>query len=107
MINCIILDDEPLAINIIKEFINKTPYLNLLKTFTNSLEASEYLKTTSVDLVFLDIEMPQISGIDFCKKYCENSMVIFTTAFSNYALLIWPYVTFRTPPRVFARLLNL
>ena len=87
MINCIILDDEPLAINIIKEFINKTPYLNLLKTFTNSLEASEYLKTTSVDLVFLDIEMPQISGIDFCKKYCENSMVIFTTAFSNYALL--------------------
>lgn len=52
MINCIILDDEPLAINIIKEFINKTPYLNLLKTFTNSLEASEYLKTTSVDLVF-------------------------------------------------------
>ena len=87
MINCIILDDEPLAINIIKEFFKKTPYLNLLKTFTNSLEASEYLKTTSVDLVFLDIEMPQISGIDFCKKYCENSMVIFTTAFSNYALL--------------------
>ncbi len=87
MINCIILDDEPLAVIIVEEFLNKIPYLNLLKTFTNSKEASEYLKTNPVDLVFLDIEMPQISGLDFCKKYCQNKIVIFTTAYSNYALL--------------------
>src|ERR1041385_2755208 len=86
MINCIALDDEPLALEIIEEFCSRTPSLQLQKTFTDATEASKYLRKFPVDLLFLDIQMPHISGIEFYKKNATDKMVIFTTAFSEYAV---------------------
>lgn len=86
MINCIALDDEPLALEILQEFCSKIPFLKLQKTFTDTFEAAKYLRKFPVDLVFLDIQMPEMNGIDFCRQYCENQMVIFTTAYSDYAV---------------------
>lgn len=86
MINCIALDDEPLALDILQGLCNKTSFLKLQKTFTDPEEAARYLRKFPVDLIFLDIQMPDISGIDFYKINGDNKMVIFTTAFSNYAV---------------------
>lgn len=86
MINCIAIDDEPLALEIITNFCAKSPTLHLHKTFTDTSEAAKFLRKFPVDLLFLDIQMPDISGIDFYKRYGENKMVIFTTAFSEYAV---------------------
>ena len=86
MINCIALDDEPLALEIIEEFCSKNSFLQLQKTFTDPAEASKYLRKFPVDLLFLDIQMPDISGIDFYKEHGDHKMVIFTTAFSDYAV---------------------
>src|ERR1700757_192638 len=86
MINCIAIDDEPLALEILQEFCSKVPLLQLQKTFTDTSEAAKYLKSFPVDLLFLDIQMPDISGIDFYKLHGENRMTIFTTAFSEYAV---------------------
>lgn len=86
MISCIALDDEPLALEIIREFCNKVPFLQLQKTFTDASEASKHLRKFPVDLLFLDIQMPDITGIDFYKQHAESKMVIFTTAFTEYAV---------------------
>jgi DNA-binding LytR/AlgR family response regulator len=86
MINCIAIDDEPLALVIMEEFCARVPYLNLQKTFTDTDEAARYLNKFPVDLLFLDINMPDKNGIDFCKQYAQNKMVIFTTAYSEYAV---------------------
>lgn len=86
MINCIALDDEPLALEIIEELCRKTPFLQLQKTFTDPIEAAKYLRKFPVDLLFLDIQMPDIHGLDFYKEHGDNKMVIFTTAFSEYAI---------------------
>jgi DNA-binding LytR/AlgR family response regulator len=86
MINCIAIDDEPLALEILEEFCSKVPFLQLQKTFTDTSEAAKYLRNFPVDLLFLDIQMPDISGIDFYKLHGENRMTIFTTAFSEYAV---------------------
>lgn len=86
MINCIAIDDEPLALEIIEEFCPKVPFLKLEKTFTDTSEAAKYLRKFPVDLIFLDIQMPDISGIDFYKEHAANKLVIFSTAFSEYAV---------------------
>ena len=86
MINCIAIDDEPLALEIIEEFCSKVPFLKLEKTFTDTSEAAKYLRKFPVDLLFLDIQMPDISGIDFYKEHAANKLVIFSTAFSEYAV---------------------
>ncbi len=86
MINCIAIDDEPLALEIIEYFCESIPFLNLQKTFTNASEAAKYISTNSIDLLFLDIQMPDISGIEFYKQIQQNTMVIFTTAYSEYAV---------------------
>src|SRR5579872_6481886 len=86
MINCIALDDEPLALEIIEAFCKRSLFLQLQKTFTDPAEAAKYLRKFPVDLLFLDIQMPDISGLDFYKANGENKMVIFTTAFSEYAV---------------------
>ncbi len=86
MINCIAIDDEPLALEIIEYFCETIPYLNLQKCFTNASEAAKYISTNSIDLLFLDIQMPDISGIEFYKQIQQNTMVIFTTAYSEYAV---------------------
>jgi len=84
--NCIAIDDEPLAINVIKEFCSKIDYLNLLATFNSAVEAIKLLNQTSVDLIFLDIQMPHISGLEFIKSIPNPPMVVFTTAYSEHAL---------------------
>jgi len=83
---CIAIDDEPLALQLISQYCNKIPFLNLEKVFTNPDEAIEYLKTVTVDLLFLDIQMPDITGIQLYKNLEKKPMVIFTTAYKDYAI---------------------
>ncbi len=83
---CIIIDDEPLALGIIKSYCEDIGTLQIVGTFTNALEAIPLLTDTHVDVVFLDIEMPQINGIDFIKTLDQKPLFIFTTAYSQYAL---------------------
>ena len=85
-IKCLIIDDEPLAIQIIKAHVEQVPDLELVASFQNPLEAFELLKTTAVDLIFLDIHMPLLTGIDFVKSLQHPPKVIFTTAFRDYAI---------------------
>ncbi|MCP4439940.1 MAG: response regulator transcription factor [Aureispira sp.] len=84
--NVIIVDDEPLAHEILENYISRFPSLNLVAKCNNAIEAFEVLNTQEVDLMFLDIQMPQITGIDFLKTLSNPPKVIFTTAYSNYAL---------------------
>ncbi len=86
MINVIIVDDEPLAQDVLETYIEKVPELNLVKKCSNAFEANEALKMHEIDLMFLDIQMPQLTGIDFLKTLVKPPLVIFTTAYSNYAL---------------------
>jgi len=86
MMTCIAIDDEPLALQLISQYCNKIPFLNLEKVFTNPDEAIEYLKTVTVDLLFLDIQMPDITGIQLYKNLEKKPMVIFTTAYKDYAI---------------------
>lgn len=86
MIKAIALDDEPLALEILQSLCDTIDYIELKKTFTKSDEAFKYLKKYPVDLLFLDINMPSISGLDFYKKLPHKTMVIFTTAYSEFAV---------------------
>ncbi len=86
MIKAIALDDEPLALEILQSLCDTIDYIELQKTFTKSEEAFKYLKKYPVDLLFLDINMPSISGLDFYKKLPHKTMVIFTTAYSEFAV---------------------
>lgn len=85
-ISCLIIDDEPSSQNVLKSFINKIDYLDLLHVCNNAIEALAYLKNNTVDLLFLDINMPQLSGVSFYKSLQNPPKVIFTTAYSEYAL---------------------
>ena len=85
-INCIVLEDEPLAIERAKGFILKLPFLNLLTTFDNAVGALAFLKSNKVDLLFLDINIGEISGIRVLEASTINSQVIITTAYQEYAL---------------------
>ena len=86
VINCIIIDDEPLARAGLKEYIADIDFFNLLGEFDNALAASEIIGSGKVQLLFLDIQMPKISGINFFKTLANPPAVIFTTAFPQYAL---------------------
>lgn len=84
--NVIIVDDEPLAIEVIETYLSQFPELKLKAKCSNAVEAFEALESAEIDLMFLDIQMPQISGIDFLKSLKNPPKVIFTTAFSNFAV---------------------
>ena len=84
--NVLIVDDEPLAQEIIETYINNMPSLNLIAKCSNAIEANEALRNNQIDLMFLDIQMPQITGVEFLKTLQHPPMVIFTTAYSNYAI---------------------
>lgn len=84
--NCIIIEDQPPAQRILKKYINDIGTLTLKGTFSNAIDATTFLKTESVDLIFLDIHLPKISGIDFLKMQQNPPHVILTTAFADYAL---------------------
>ena len=86
MITIIAIDDEPLALGLLADYASRTEGLELLKIYTNPIEALNYLKNFAVDLLFLDIQMPDISGISFYKLVEQTPMVIFTTAHSGYAV---------------------
>lgn len=86
MIRCLAIDDEPLAIRQITGYIAKIPFLELVHTFTNAVEAQHYMLNNSVDLIFVDINMPDLSGVDFVRSLASPPMVIFTTAYSEYAI---------------------
>jgi len=84
-LKCIAIDDEPLALEIIKKYIAEFPDLKLLHTFEDAISAAEYLKLNKVDLLFIDIDMPDITGIDLVRALDEKPMVIFTTAHKGFA----------------------
>ncbi|MDO5971402.1 LytTR family DNA-binding domain-containing protein [Flavivirga aquimarina] len=85
-ITCVIVDDEPMALNLVESYVEKTPFLVLKKKCSSAMEAMEYVKTDPVDLLFLDIQMPDLTGLEFSKMLPKDSRVIFTTAFDQYAL---------------------
>jgi len=85
MIQCIAIDDEPLALQLVNEYCSKISFLKLEKTFTNTDEARTYLQENPVDLLFLDIQMPDISGMQFYKNLSQKPPVIFTTAYKDFA----------------------
>lgn len=82
----LIIDDEPLAQDVIETYVNQMPNLELVGKCLNAFEANEKLKTNDIDLIFLDIQMPEINGIDFLKSLTNPPLVIFTTAFSEHAV---------------------
>jgi DNA-binding LytR/AlgR family response regulator len=86
MLRAIAIDDEPIALEVIKNLSSKIPFIILNAVFTNAFEAMDYLQKEKVDLLFLDIKMPDISGIDFLKSISTPPMVIFTTAYSEHAV---------------------
>ncbi|HSA04148.1 MAG TPA: response regulator transcription factor [Tenuifilaceae bacterium] len=85
-IRCIVIDDEPLAIEIIESYIEKIPYVELAGKFSNAIDALQYLKSNKVDLMLLDIQMPELTGIQLMKVLDNPPQVIFTTAYDNYAI---------------------
>ncbi|MBL4708078.1 MAG: response regulator transcription factor [Flavobacteriales bacterium] len=86
MITCIIVDDEPLAGSLLSSYAEKLGYLTVLKSFTNPIEALSFLQSNTVDLLFLDIQMPELNGIQLAKLVPTHTRIIFTTAYPNYAL---------------------
>ena len=86
MLKCIAIDDEAKALDIIELYVNKTPFLELKGRFRDSLEALEFVKENSIDLLFLDINMPDLNGIEFLQTLSQHPMVVFTTAYSEFAV---------------------
>lgn len=84
-IRCIIIDDEPMARDVVRRYIKMIPSLGLTGEFGNAIEATIFLQNNEVDMIFLDIQMPQLSGIDFVKSLRQRPIVIFTTAHKAYA----------------------
>ncbi|MCF8453819.1 MAG: LytTR family DNA-binding domain-containing protein [Pedobacter sp.] len=86
MIRCLVVDDEPLALDILEDYIKKVPFLTLIKTTTSAIEGLSLVQSGAVDLVFLDVQMPELTGIQFLKIINGKCDVILTTAYSQYAL---------------------
>ena len=85
-ISCIIVDDEPLALDLLERYVRKTPFLNYICKCNNAIEALEIIDTQTVDLIFLDIQMPELTGIEFSRVIRRETKIIFTTAFNQYAI---------------------
>jgi len=85
-LKCIAIDDEPPALLLLREYISKTPSLKLVQTFEDAITGGEYLRRYPVELLFIDIDMPDISGIDLVRSLKEKPMIIFTTAHKKYAM---------------------
>lgn len=86
MITCAIIDDEPLAVKLLENYVRQTPFLELRHTLSSAVEAAEVLQSQPVDLVFLDIQMPELNGLEFARFLPERTRIIFTTAFNTYAV---------------------
>jgi two-component system LytT family response regulator len=86
MIRCLIVDDEPLALHVLEDYLSKIPFLQLIKATTNPIEALTLVQEGNVDLVFLDVQMPELTGIQFLRIANGKAKVILTTAYPQYAL---------------------
>ncbi|MBC8156357.1 MAG: response regulator transcription factor [Bacteroidetes bacterium] len=86
MLTAIAIDDEPIALDVIRFHANKVPFLYLKQTFVNAIEALSYLRTEPVDLVFLDVNMPDLTGLDVARLLPPTTMVIFSTAYAEHAV---------------------
>lgn len=85
-ISCLIIDDEPLALELIERYVQNTPFLECVGTCSSAIEALAFMNENKVDLLFLDIQMPELSGLEFSKNVPKETRIIFTTAFDKYAL---------------------
>jgi len=85
-IHCLIVDDEPLARNLLSDYVAKVPHLALVKACSGALEAMQVLRESNVDVMFLDVQMPDVTGISFLKSLQKKPLVVLTTAYSQYAL---------------------
>ena len=85
-LNCLIIDDEPMARKGLQEYMDEIEFLHLVASCENAVKASQHLNEQSIDLIYLDIHMPRLSGLDFLKTLKHPPLTIFTTAFENYAL---------------------
>jgi two-component system, LytTR family, response regulator len=85
-LKCIAIDDEPLALELIQEFVSRFPQLKMMHTFDDAISAVELLRNTKVDLLFIDINMPDITGIDLVRSLEERPLIIFTTAHKQFAI---------------------
>lgn len=85
-IRCLVVDDEPLAVKLISSYVERTPYLELSATASSATEAMALLESQSFDLVFLDIQMPRLTGVELAELLPESTKVVFVTAYSDYAL---------------------
>ena len=83
---CAIIDDEPLAAELLASYAQKTTFLELVGTYNSAIEAMKVIRTTPVDLLFLDIQMPELSGLEFATILSPKTMIVFTTAFDRYAV---------------------
>jgi two-component system, LytTR family, response regulator len=85
-IQCIIVEDEPLAVKVLSDYVQQVPFLELQATFKNAILATDYLRDTATDLIFLDIHLPQLKGMDFLRTLSHPPAVIITTAYHQYAV---------------------
>jgi two-component system, LytTR family, response regulator len=84
-IKCVAIDDEPFALEIIRSYLRKYPSLELTATFEDAVSGSEFLKSTQIDVLFLDISMPDITGLDLARSLQHKPLIVFTTAYKNFA----------------------
>ncbi len=85
-LKCAIVDDEPLALNLMESYVKKTPFLELCGNYNSAITALNDIRNKEIDLLFLDIQMPDLNGLEFAKMLPKNIRVIFTTAFNQYAI---------------------
>lgn len=85
-LNCVIIDDEPLAVDLLKSYVDKSPYLHLVGAYNSAVQAIKDITEKSIQLVFMDIQMPELSGLEFAKIIPPDTKVIFTTAYNQYAI---------------------
>ena len=85
-LNCLIVDDEPLALDLLESYVSRTPFLHLIAQCDSAVKALSVIEEEPIDLVFLDIQMPGITGIEFARTISKKTLVIFTTAYTEYAL---------------------
>ena len=86
ILNCAIVDDEPLALSLLESYVNKTPFLNLTGKYSSAMQAMKELPDMKVNLLFLDIQMPELNGLEFSSMVDPQTRIVFTTAFGQYAI---------------------
>ncbi|MEM8586017.1 MAG: LytTR family DNA-binding domain-containing protein [Bacteroidota bacterium] len=94
MTSCIIIDDEPLAVDLLGDYVSRLPDIEVKNTFTNPISALTYLKDNQVDVLFLDIQMPELNGLDFIRIIGQEQAVVLTTAYGEYALESYEFRVF-------------